>query len=93
MLTSTRADVLVAEVELDLLERALDQERRVAVDDRAQALLCQAGGDADHQLLADADVDDALGMPLARAGRREGVDADVGQHDAPAADRRRAPRW
>ena len=76
-----RADILVAEIELDLLERALDQERRVAVDDRAEAFLCEAGGDADHELLADPDVDHALGMPLPRAGRREGVVADVGQHD------------
>ena len=76
-----RADVLVAEVELDLLERALDEERRVAVDDRAHALLRQAGGDADHQLLADADVDHALGVPVPGAGLLEGVDADVGQHE------------
>ena len=76
-----RADVLVTEVELDLLERPLDQERRVAVDDRAHALLRHPGRDADHQLLADADVDHALGVPVAHAGRLEAVDADVGQHE------------
>ena len=87
MLTSTRADILVAEVELDLLERALDEERRVAVDDRPQALLRQPGGDADHQLLADADVDHALWVPLDRPRSLEAVDADVGQDDAPVAGR------
>ena len=79
-----RADVLVAEVELDLLERALDEKRRVAVDDRAQAFLCQSGGDSDHQLLADADVEDALGVPFDRTGPLEGVDPDVGQHERQA---------
>ena len=75
------ADVLVAEIELDLLERALDEERRVAVDDGSHALLRQAGGHADHQLLADADVDHAVRVPQAGAGLLEGVVADVGEHD------------
>ena len=66
---------------------ALDQERRVAVDDRAHALLRHPGRDADHQLLADADVDHALGVPVARAGRLEAVDADVGEHDGEPRDR------
>ena len=75
------ADVLVAEIELDLLERALDEERRVAVDDGAHALLRQARGHADHQLLADADVDHAVGVAVPGACLLEGVVADVGEHD------------
>ena len=54
------AEVLVAEVELDLLVRALDEERRIRVRDRAVALQRETGRDADHQLLADADVEDPL---------------------------------
>ena len=53
------AEIVVAEVELELLVRALDEERRVRVRDRPVALEREAGGDADHQLLADADVEEA----------------------------------
>jgi hypothetical protein len=71
-------DALVREVELDLLERPLDQERCVGMRDGTHAGQCQAGGDADHELLADTDVDDpirvtALGSDQARS-------ADVGHH-------------
>src|SRR4029453_15687158 len=51
------AEVVVAEVELEHLVRALDEERRVRVRDRTVALECETGRDADHQLLAYADVE------------------------------------
>jgi hypothetical protein len=73
------ADVLVAEVELDLLERPLDEERGVGVHDRAHAGERQSPGDADHRLLADADVEDAV--RVAGAGRRERGCGDVGGND------------
>ena len=65
----------MAEVELDLLVGALDQEGGVGVRDRPQALEGEAGGDADHQLLADADVE----QPLVAGGQLGG--ADLGQDD------------
>ena len=74
MLTRIGADVLVAQVELDLLVGALDDEGRVGVHDRSQALEGEAGGDADHQLLADADVEHAL------VARQLGG-ADLGEDD------------
>ena len=61
MLTSTAPDVLVAQVELDLLVGALDDEGRVGVHDGPQPLEGEAAGHADHELLADADVEHALG--------------------------------
>ena len=64
-----RAQLLVAEVELDLLERALGHERRDRVDDRVEALEREAGGDADHRLLHDADVDGAGGV-VRKAGSK-----------------------
>ena len=51
------AEVVVAEVELEHLVRPLDEERRVRVRDRPVALEREPGGDADHQLLADAHVE------------------------------------
>ncbi len=47
----------MAEVELEHLVRALDEERRVRVRDRPVALECETGRDADHQLLAYAHVE------------------------------------
>ncbi len=67
-------DVLVAQVELDLLVGALDDERRVGVHDGSQSLEGEAGGHADHELLADADVEHAL------VARQLG-DADLGEDD------------
>lgn len=72
------ARVLVAEIELDLLERPLDEERGERVRDRPQPGQRQAPGDADEQLLADADVDHAAGV--AGRGRRKLRRGDVGQH-------------
>jgi hypothetical protein len=46
MLTKHRTHVLVPEVELELLERPLDEERRVAVHDRAQSGEREPAGDA-----------------------------------------------
>ena len=68
-----RTDVLVAEVELDLLERPLDDERRIRVDDRTVTLECEPRRNADHQLLADADVVQPR-MP------RHLCDADLREH-------------
>ena len=47
----------MAEVELEELPGPLDEERRVGVSDGPVALEREPGGDADHQLLADADVE------------------------------------
>jgi hypothetical protein len=56
------ADVLVPEPELDLLEGALDQERAERVHDRSDPGQRHPRADVDEQLLADADVDDPVGM-------------------------------
>ena len=88
MLTEDGADVLVAEVELDLLERALDEERRVGVHDRPHPLEREAGGDPDQQLLADPHVDRPGRVPaggVARSDRRRCRRART-----PTARRRRA---
>ena len=53
-----RTEILMAEVELDLLVRPLDEERRVGVHDRAEALEREPGSDADRQLLANPEVED-----------------------------------
>jgi hypothetical protein len=68
------ADVLMAQIELDLLVGALDEEGRVGVDDGSQPLQGEAGGDADHQLLANADVEEPF-VAWELGG------ADLGQHD------------
>lgn len=72
------ADALVGQVELDLLERSLDQERCVRVGDGPHAGPGQARGDADHELLANADVNDPIGMTV--LGPHKAGPADVGQH-------------
>src|SRR5690606_32193802 len=74
-----RTQVLMAEIELDLLERALDEERPVRVHERAQPGQRHAGGGADHGLLADAHVYDPVRMPASEAG--EPVHGDVGKHN------------
>src|SRR6185312_10249562 len=56
------AQLLVAEVELELLERAFGDEGGDRVDDGVEALEGVAGGDADHRLLHDADVHGAGGV-------------------------------
>ena len=66
------AQILMPEVELELLVRPLDEERRIRVRDRPVPLEREPGGDADHQLLADADVEHAR-------MRRHLGDADVGE--------------
>src|SRR5262249_27666805 len=70
------------EVELDLLERTLDQERRIGVHDRSVAGQREAGGDADHQLFADADVEGTLGVAL--HGAEEIGPTDLGQDQGQA---------
>src|SRR3954471_2790346 len=65
-------EVVVAEVELDLLPRSLDEKGRVRVHDRPVALEGEARGDADQQLLADADVEEAwVRRQIVGADRRE----------------------
>ena len=76
-----RADVLVPQVELDLLERPLHEKRGVGVDDGSHPLERETGGDADQELLADADVDHTVGVARNRARLLEAGHADVGQHD------------
>lgn len=73
------ADALVSEVQLDLLERSLDQEAGEGVHDRPHPRQRQAGTGSDQQLFPDADVDHPVrvGAP----GRGEAVGADVGEHD------------
>ncbi len=69
----------MAQVELDLLERPLDQEGRIGVEDGSESFQRQAGAGADLRLLPDADVDDAIGV--ASRGDTERRNADVGEHD------------
>ncbi len=52
--------LLVAEVQLDLLERALDQERREGVHDRSHARQGKARSDVDGKLLPDPYIDDTF---------------------------------
>ena len=63
------AEALVAEVELDLLERALREERRERVHDRMEAFEREPGRDPDGALLHDPGVDGAPRIVLDR-GRR-----------------------
>ena len=73
--------VLVAEIVAHHLERPIERERRDRVGERLAALEREAGADADHALLGDADIDEALGILLAEfrhaAGRRDVGDDDV----------------
>ena len=71
------------EVELDLLERrARPGTARRSARSGAGPVERQPAGDADHQLLADADVDHPVRVPA--RGRREPAGGDVGQHDRDA---------
>ena len=78
-----RADTLVTEIELHLLERALHEERRVGVHDRAETLKGMACGNADQELLADAQVAQPSGVAARCAGVLEPIGSDVReqQHD------------
>ena len=78
MLTSTAPCALVPEVQLDLLECPLDQERRVGVHDRPQPGQRQPAADADHELLPDAHVEHPLRMPaVALANRSAEISAST----------------
>ena len=74
-----RAASLVPEVELHLLEGTLDQERREGMRDGAHSGQGEAAGHPDHQLFADAHVDDAVGIS-GEGFRTEVTQADVGEH-------------
>ncbi len=65
-----RADVLMAEIELQHLERPLDDERRVRMGDRPEPRERETTGHADHQLLADPNVDHAIRMTPLRGHKR-----------------------
>jgi hypothetical protein len=69
----------MGEVQLDLLEGSFDEERRVCMNDRLEALQRHPGTDTGHQLLADTDVDDPVGVAAHGARLAELADADVGQ--------------
>ena len=66
----------MGEAELDLLEGTLDQERADGVDDGSQTGERHPGADVDQQLLADADVDDPVGV--ATDGLAEELPGDLG---------------
>ena len=66
----------------DELVRAERRERRDRVDERDEARLGEAGRDADHVLLGDADVEEAVREPLGE--RLEHGEAEVaGEQDDP----------
>jgi len=70
---------VIGDVGLHLLERAAGQEGRCAADERHEAAIRKAGGDADHVLLGDADIDEAVRERLLEApeiGRADAVVAD-----------------
>src|SRR5439155_21081449 len=76
------AGVLVPDVELQHLERPLDDERRVGVHDRPQPRKSQAARNAEHELLADANVDHAVGMAPFRGEERGAADLRDPDRDA-----------
>ncbi|SCE12364.1 hypothetical protein GA0115246_111063, partial [Streptomyces sp. SolWspMP-sol7th] len=76
------ADALVPEVELDLLEGALDEEAREGVQDGPHPGEREPAPGAHQELFADAEVDDPVGVALRRLG--EAVAADHGEDDGEA---------
>ena len=73
--------VLVAEIVAHHLERPIEAEGRDGVGEGLAALQRKAGADADHALLGDADIDEALGIFTGEfrhaAGRRDVGDDDI----------------
>ena len=61
-----RPEVLMTEVELQHLERALDQERRVRVHDRPETREGEAARHTNHELFADPDVHVAVALSRPR---------------------------
>ena len=74
-----RAQLLVSQVVLDLLQRPLGHEGCDRVGDREKPFKCEAGGHPDHRLLHDPDVDRAGRITLERSP--EVLEADLGQRD------------
>src|SRR5690349_8277529 len=72
------ASPLVPEVQLDLLIRPFDEERRVGVHDRPHPRQGEAAGHADHQLFPDAHVEHPVRVPGHVLG--EHVGGDLRQH-------------
>src|SRR5260370_38874665 len=58
-------EVLIAEIVTHELERPVEREGRNGVGKGLAALEREAGADADHTLLGDADIQEALGKLLA----------------------------
>ncbi|CAM5736704.1 hypothetical protein SHIRM173S_06288 [Streptomyces hirsutus] len=69
----------MTEVQLDLLERPLDEEAGERVHDGPQAGERHPGGGPHQELFPDADVDDPVRIPADGIG--EGVRADLGEDD------------
>jgi hypothetical protein len=69
----------VPEVELDLLEGALDEEAGEGVHDGPQSGQRQSGGRPDQELFADPDVDHPV--RVSALCLHEAVSADLGQDD------------
>jgi len=78
-----RADTLVTEIELHLLECTLHEKRGVGVHDRAKTLEGMACGDSNQELLSDAQVAQSFAVAARGAGGTEPIDTDVReqQHD------------
>ena len=79
--TTVTGEILVAEIVAHHLERPIERESGDGVGEGLTALQRQPGADADHALLGDADIDEALGILGAEfghaAGRRNVGDDDV----------------
>ena len=73
------SEALVAEVELQLLERPLSHEGCERVCDRMEALHREPGRDPHHRLLGDADVHGS--ERVASPGIVEQLPADLREHD------------
>ena len=72
---------VVGDVDLDLLERAAGQERRRAADEGNEAAIGEARGHADHVLLGDPDIDEAVGKQLLELREIARADAVVADGD------------
>ena len=73
--------ILVAEIVAHHFERPVQRERRDGVGERLAAFERQPRADADHALLGDTDIDEAIGILVAEfrhaAGRRNVGDNNV----------------
>ena len=72
---------VVGDVHLDLLETPAGQERRRAADEGQETAIGEACGHADHILLGDPDIDEAVGERFLELGQIAGADAVVADSD------------